>query len=76
MTSLSLIITLGILLFLGPDVIFGFTAAMFLGIVVGTFSSVYIAAPILIWLNVKSDSFVPKDENGKKSALPAEGFID
>ncbi len=75
-TSLSLIITLGILLFLGPEVIFGFTAAMFLGIVVGTFSSIYIAAPILIWLNVKSDSFVPKDESGKKSALPAEGFID
>jgi preprotein translocase subunit SecF len=57
-TSLSLIITLAILLFLGPDVIFGFTASMLLGIVIGTYSSIYVAAPILIWLNVGSDSFV------------------
>ncbi len=57
-TSLSLIITLAILLLVGPEVIFGFTAAMLLGIVIGTFSSVYVAAPILIWLNVGPDSFV------------------
>ncbi len=57
-TSLSLIITLAILLALGPDVIFGFTASMLLGIVIGTYSSIYVAAPILIWLNVGSDSFV------------------
>jgi preprotein translocase subunit SecF len=60
-TSLSLIITLATLLLLGPDVIFGFTAAMLLGIFVGTYSSIYVAAPILIWLKVGPDSFVPKD---------------
>jgi len=58
-TSLSVLITLVALLLLGPDVIFGFTAAITLGIFVGTYSSVYMAAPILIWLKVKSDSFVP-----------------
>lgn len=61
-TSLSLIITLAILLFLGPDMIFGFTAAMLLGIVIGTFSSFYISNPVLIWLGVTSDSFVRKAE--------------
>jgi len=60
-TSLSLILTLTVLLVMGPDVIFGFTAAMLLGIFVGTFSSIYVGAPILIWLNVKSDSFLPKE---------------
>ena len=60
-TSLSLILTLTILLIFGPEVIFGFTAAMLLGIFVGTFSSIYVGAPILIWLKVRSDSFVPKD---------------
>jgi len=60
-TSLSLILTLSILLILGPEVIFGFTAAMLLGIFIGTFSSIYVSAPILIWLNVRSDSFVPKE---------------
>jgi preprotein translocase subunit SecF len=62
MTSLSLFVALGILLFLGPDVIFGFTAAMLLGIVVGTFSSAYVAAPILVWLKVGPDSFLPAGE--------------
>ena len=58
-TSLSMLITLTALLLLGPDVIFGFTAAITVGIFVGTYSSVYMAAPILIWLKVTSRSFVP-----------------
>jgi preprotein translocase subunit SecF len=75
-TSLSLILTLTILLVLGPDVLFGFTAAMLLGIVVGTFSSIYIAAPILIWAKVGPDSFVPKEEDeGKKKIAHTEGFV-
>jgi preprotein translocase subunit SecF len=57
-TSLSVLITLLALLLLGPNVIFGFTAAITLGIFVGTYSSVYMAAPILIWLKVSSSSFV------------------
>lgn len=61
-TSLSLIIALSILLFMGPDVIFGFTAAMLLGIGVGTFSSVYVSAAILVWLKVGPDSFLPAGE--------------
>ncbi|QSR18156.1 protein translocase subunit SecF [Novosphingobium sp. KA1] len=57
-TSLSMLITLLALLLMGPDVIFGFTAAIVLGIFVGTYSSIYMAAPILIWLGVNSESFV------------------
>ncbi|RYE40127.1 MAG: protein translocase subunit SecF, partial [Hyphomicrobiales bacterium] len=60
-TSLSLLITLVALLVLGPDVIFGFTAAITLGIFIGTYSSIYMSTPILIWLNVTSDSFVQKE---------------
>ncbi|MCX7285409.1 MAG: protein translocase subunit SecF [Novosphingobium sp.] len=60
-TSLSMLITLVALLLLGPDVIFGFTAAITLGIFVGTYSSVYMAAPILIWLKVNPNSFVPTE---------------
>jgi len=61
MTSLTLLITLSALLFLGPEVIFGFAAAITLGIFVGTYSSIYMAAPILIWLKVTSQSFVPTE---------------
>lgn len=60
-TSLSMLITLVALLLFGPDVIFGFTAAITLGIFVGTYSSIYMAAPILIWLKVTGSSFVPTE---------------
>jgi preprotein translocase subunit SecF len=60
-TSLSVLITLLALLLLGPKVIFGFTAAIAMGIFVGTYSSVYMAAPILIWLKVTSNSFVQSE---------------
>ena len=73
-TSLSMLLTLTVLLLVGPEVSFGFTAAMLLGIVIGTFSSIYISAPILIWLNVKSDSFVPKDTGGAERVLN-EGYV-
>lgn len=63
-TSLSIGIVLTVLLVLGPDVIFGFTASMLLGIVIGTFSSVYVSAAILLWLRLKPDSFVQKAVGG------------
>jgi preprotein translocase subunit SecF len=66
-TSLSLIITLAILLALGPDTIFGFTAAMLLGIVIGTFSSFYISNPVLLWLNVQPQSFLTGPKSGAGS---------
>ncbi len=57
-TSTSVLITLFALLLLGPEVIFGFTAAIALGIFIGTYSSIFMSAPFLIWLRVNSDSFV------------------
>ena len=65
MTSLSMLLALAALVLLGPEVIFGFSIAMFLGIFIGTYSSVYMSAPILVWLKVGPDSFVPLDDEGK-----------
>jgi preprotein translocase subunit SecF len=59
-TSLSIMLALVALLAIGPEVIFGLTIAILLGIFVGTYSSIYISAPILVWLRVSSDSFLPK----------------
>ena len=75
-TSLSVMLTLAILLVMGPEVIFGFTAAMLLGIVIGTLSSIYVSAAILIWLKVGPDSFVPRaaPENAERVTKP-EGFV-
>ncbi|MDE8652102.1 protein translocase subunit SecF [Novosphingobium album (ex Liu et al. 2023)] len=66
MTSASLLIALIPLLFFGPESLFGLTAAIVLGIFVGTYSSIYMAAPILIWLGVSSDSFVATETNADR----------
>lgn len=60
-TSLSMIIALGTLVIFGGEVLFGFSIAMLLGIIIGTYSSVFIAAPILIWLGVGPHSFLPPE---------------
>ncbi len=75
-TSLSVLITLLALLVFGPNVIFGFTAAITLGIFVGTYSSVYMAAPILIWLKVNPNSFVPNETvEERQDRLTREGGL-
>lgn len=55
MTSVTTLIALIALYVLGGDVIRNFTFAMIWGIVVGTYSSVFIASPILHRLDVKRD---------------------
>jgi len=60
-TALSILMALLALLLLGPDVIFGLTVAIFFGIFVGTYSSIYISSPILVWLGVTSSSFLPRE---------------
>tara|TARA_R110001606_G_scaffold200544_1_gene348412 strand:- start:14099 stop:15082 length:984 start_codon:yes stop_codon:yes gene_type:complete len=67
MTSLTMLIALGALILWGPDVIFGFSVAMFFGVFVGTYSSIYMAAPILIWLKVGPDTFVPAESDNDKA---------
>jgi preprotein translocase subunit SecF len=75
-TSLSIMLALLALLLIGPEVIFGLTIAILLGIFVGTYSSIYISAPILVWLRVSSDSFLPKNAGptgGERVASRNEG---
>ena len=59
-TNLSMLIALGSLMILGPEIIVSFTTALLISVIVGTYSTIYIAAPWLVWLKVNSDSFVPK----------------
>ena len=73
MTSVTILMALCALLFLGPKVIFAFSAAMILGIVVATYSSIYAAAPMLLWLKVTSNSFVPAEsEHDRQERLTRE----
>ena len=73
MTSLTLLIALIPLLLFGPASLFGMVAAITLGIFVGTYSSIYMAAPILIWLGVTSTSFVPQEGKADQQEKIARG---
>jgi preprotein translocase subunit SecF len=70
-TSLTVLIALGVLMLIGPEVIFGLAIAIFLGVIIGTYSSIYISVPTLVWLGVKPDSFLKSDEKEEAEAQPA-----
>jgi preprotein translocase subunit SecF len=77
-TNLSMMLALGSLFLLGPDVIYSFTIALFLSVIIGTYSTVYIAAPWLVWLKVTSGSFLPKDAGkpGSRNVGPRNETYD
>ena len=61
MTSGTTLIVVLALALLGGKLIFGFALALIVGIIIGTFSSIYVAAALLVWLGVtKADLAVPK----------------
>lgn len=43
---------LGLVIF-GGDVLFGFSAAMIFGVIIGTYSSIYVSATVLIYMNLR-----------------------
>ena len=69
-TSLTMVIALGTLVVFGGTVLFGFSVAMLLGIVIGTYSSIFIGAPILIWLGVGPGSFLNTDSSAEARLNP------
>lgn len=63
-TSLTTLLALIALFVLGGDVIRGFVFAMIWGVIVGTYSSVFVASSTLLWLGVKRDWSKPNSEAG------------
>jgi len=63
-TSFTTLLALIVLFVLGGDVIRGFVFAMIWGVIVGTYSSVFIAAATLLRLGVKRDWSKPNAEAG------------
>ncbi len=69
LTGVTTIAVLLALFFLGGEVIRNFTLAMLLGILIGTYSSIFIAAPLLGYTGIKRDWSGVKE--GKKSSAVA-----
>ncbi|WP_299635988.1 protein translocase subunit SecF [uncultured Ruegeria sp.] len=68
MTSVTTLLALISLYVLGGDVIRGFVFAMIWGVIVGTYSSVFVASTILLWLGVKRDWSKPSNTAGNQFA--------
>ena len=63
-TSITTLLALFSIFIFGGEILKGFSLAMILGVIFGTYSSIYIANPILILLNV-SQKTISKDEEDK-----------
>jgi preprotein translocase SecF subunit len=66
MTSLTVLLALLALVIFGGPVIRGFTIAMLWGVLVGCFSTVYVASPLVLHLHLRRESLAP-------AAEPSEG---
>ncbi len=62
-TSLTTLLALFSIYIFGGEILKGFSLAMILGVIFGTYSSIYIANPILIFLNVSQRTILKEDKN-------------
>ena len=62
-TSVTTLLALVSIYVFGGEILKGFSLAMILGVIFGTYSSIYIANPILILLNVSQKTILKEDKN-------------
>ena len=62
-TSITTLIALLSIYLFGGQILKGFSLAMILGVIFGTYSSIYIANPILVLLNVSQKTVIKEDKN-------------
>ena len=62
-TSITTLLALLSIYFFGGEVLKGFSLAMILGVIIGTYSSIYIANPILVHLRVSQKTILKEDKN-------------
>ena len=60
MTSLATLLSVIVLYFLGGTVMHGFSIAMIVGILVGTYSSIYIASASALYLGISREDLLPR----------------
>jgi preprotein translocase subunit SecF len=71
LTSLTTLLVLLSLFILGGDIIHNFSIALILGVVIGTYSSIYIASPSVLMLGISRENLLQvKQEGGEQEAKP------
>ena len=64
MTSFTTLLVLLALFFLGGEIIHGFAMALIFGVLIGTYSSIYIASPVTLALGIKKEDLMPVKKEG------------
>ncbi len=71
MTSLTTALVLIALAFLGGEIIHNFALALLIGVAIGTYSSIYVASPVVLALGIsKEDLMVPDKEGAEFDGMP------
>ena len=65
-TSISTLLAIAALMIFGGDNLWGFSLSLFIGVLAGTYASIYIANVVLIWLNLNSEDLIPPASTGKE----------
>jgi len=71
LTGTTTILVLLILYVTGGDAIHGFAFALLVGVLVGTYTSIFIGTPILLWLMKPAGAAQAADESRSSKALPS-----
>jgi preprotein translocase SecF subunit len=71
LTSVTTLLALIALAVVGGPVIAGFVLAMIWGVVIGTYSSIFVAAPVLLYLGVRREVFDKETDESASNATPA-----
>lgn len=66
MTSITTLIVVLAMFFLGGELIHGFAIALIIGILVGTYSSIYVASSMVITLKITAESMMPVKKEGEE----------
>ena len=64
LTSVTTLLVVLTLFFLGGDVIHGFATALLIGVVVGTYSSIFVASPLVLSLGISRDDMMVVKKEG------------
>ena len=63
-TSLTTLLVLFALFFIGGELIHNFSIALIVGVAVGTYSSIYVAANILLAMDISREDLMPTEKEG------------
>jgi len=70
-TSLTTLLVLVALSIFGGEMIHGFATALIVGVLIGTYSSVYVAAEVLLYMHITAEDLMPPEREGDEAdAMP------